>query len=116
MDSKDLELQKQIGLSIKKQLLANGMNMTDLAKELGVTIAAVSNWCKGIKSPRMTKVDKMCKIFNCSRIELLAGSQAPSQISESETYLDLYGRLDDIDRGAILERMRIMLEAKKYKA
>lgn len=32
---------------------------------------SVSNWCKGTKTPRMDKVDAMCKLFNCRRSDLM---------------------------------------------
>lgn len=51
----------------------NEYNMTqvELAKRLGVGTTSVSNWCRGLKSPRMDKVDAMCKIFNCRRSDLM---------------------------------------------
>lgn len=47
------------------------MSQIDLAKKLGVGTTSVSNWCRGIKSPRMDKVDAMCRIFNCKRSDLM---------------------------------------------
>lgn len=47
------------------------MTQNELAKRLGVGTTSVYNWCNGIKSPRMDKVDKMCEIFNCRRSDLM---------------------------------------------
>lgn len=52
-------------------LKKNDLTQLDFAKKMNVSTATVSNWCKGIKSPRMDKVDLMCKIFNCSRSDLV---------------------------------------------
>lgn len=49
----------------------NGMTQVDLAKRLGVSTASVNYWCKGIKSPRMDKIDSMCAIFNCRRSDFM---------------------------------------------
>ena len=51
----------------------NKYNMTqlELSKRLGVGTTSVYNWCNGIKTPRMDKVDSMCKIFNCNRSDLI---------------------------------------------
>lgn len=51
----------------------NKYNMTqlELAKRLGVGTTSVYNWCNGIKTPRMDKVDAMCAIFNCKRSDLM---------------------------------------------
>lgn len=43
----------------------------EFAKKMDVSTATVSNWCKGIKSPRMDKIDRMCTIFNCYRSDLV---------------------------------------------
>ena len=58
----------------------NEYNMTqvDLAKRLGVGTTSVSNWCRGLKSPRMDKVDAMCKIFNCRRSDLMEDDSEPA--------------------------------------
>lgn len=47
------------------------MTQNDLAKRLGVGTTSVYNWCNGIKSPRMDKVDAMCEIFSCRRSDLM---------------------------------------------
>ena len=46
------------------------MSQLDLSKKLKVGPTSVSNWCRGIKSPRMDKVDAMCKVFRCSRSDV----------------------------------------------
>ena len=43
----------------------------DLAKYVGVSTAAVNQWCKGIKTPRMDKVDKICKFLLIKRSDLI---------------------------------------------
>ena len=43
----------------------------ELSKRLGVGTTSVYNWCNGIKTPRMDKIDAMCKIFHCQRSDLI---------------------------------------------
>lgn len=43
----------------------------ELAKFVGVSTAAVNQWCKGIKTPRMDKVDKICKFLLIKRSDLI---------------------------------------------
>lgn len=43
----------------------------ELSKRLGVGTTSVYNWCNGIKTPRMDKVDKMCELFHCKRSDLM---------------------------------------------
>jgi len=49
----------------------HGITQVELAKRLGVGTTSVHNWCSGIKTPRMDKVDKMCQIFGCARSDLI---------------------------------------------
>lgn len=61
----------------------HNMTQNELAKRLGVGTTSVYNWCNGIKSPRMDKVDKMCEIFNCRRSDLM---EEKSHEEEPEGY------------------------------
>ena len=47
------------------------MTQAELAKKLGVGTTSVYNWCNGIKTPRMDKVDAMCDLFHCNRSDLI---------------------------------------------
>ena len=59
--------------SARLRFYLNRDNMTqrELACRLGVGNTSVYNWVNGIKSPRMDKVDAMCKIFGCMRSDLM---------------------------------------------
>lgn len=46
------------------------MTQLELSKKLGVGTTSVYNWCNGVKTPRMDKVDKMCDLFHCKRSDL----------------------------------------------
>ena len=61
------------------------MTQAELAKRLNVGTTSVYNWCNGIKSPRMDKVDAMCDIFNCKRSNLIEDKE---HVEENEYYLD----------------------------
>lgn len=47
------------------------MTQLELSKRLGVGTTSVYNWCNGLKTPRMDKVDAMCDIFHCKRSDLM---------------------------------------------
>lgn len=49
----------------------HGITQTELSQRLNVSTATIYNWLHAIKSPRMDKVDKMCAIFGCRRIDLI---------------------------------------------
>ncbi len=54
------------------------ITQVELAKKLGVGTTSVYNWCNGIKSPRMDKVDAMCDLFHCNRSDLMEDKAAIS--------------------------------------
>lgn len=53
-------------------LKRDNMTQAELAKKLGVGTTSVYNWCSGLKTPRMDKIDKMCEIFSITRSYLIA--------------------------------------------
>ncbi len=59
---------------LRYYLAQNDMTQKELADRLGVGTTSVYNWTNGVKSPRMDKVDAMCKIFHCRRIDLMEDS------------------------------------------
>lgn len=61
----------------------NGKNQIDLANYLKVSTSAVSAWCRGVKTPRMDKVDAMCKYFGIRRSDLMEEKE-----SETDYYLN----------------------------
>lgn len=56
---------------LRYYLEKNNMTQVELSKKLGVGTTSVYNWCNGVKSPRMDKVDAMCKLFGCRRSDLM---------------------------------------------
>ena len=69
------EREERINLIIANNLvrLLKEKNRTqlELAEYLGVTQASISNWCNGIKMPRMDKIDMICEFFCIRRSQLM---------------------------------------------
>lgn len=61
----------------------------ELSKRLGVGTTSVYNWCNGIKTPRMDKVDAMCRIFHCKRSDLMEDANP----SRSSNVIKVLGRV-----------------------
>ena len=73
--------------NLNRLLSENDLTQADLAKYVGVTTAAVNTWCKGLKTPRMDKVDIICKFFNIRRSVLMEDLDSSCQ-DDSGYYLD----------------------------
>lgn len=73
---------------LKFYLNRSKMTQTELAKRLGVGTTSVYNWCAGIKSPRMDKIDVMCDIFGCSRTDLMEDTSDAARDASGGYYSD----------------------------
>ena len=69
-DMSEQEFNKVFSKRLRYYLEKEGMTQVELAEKLGVSKTSVGNWVNGVKSPRMDKVDQMCKIFGCRRSDL----------------------------------------------
>lgn len=65
------EINSIIAQNISSYLEKTGKTQIDLADYMGVSQATISNWCKGVKLPRMDKIDKICSFFNIKRSQLM---------------------------------------------
>lgn len=64
--------------NLRSFLELNQMTQLELSRLLGVGTTSVYNWCNGVKTPRMDKVDKMCAIFSCKRSDLITDQNTNS--------------------------------------
>ncbi len=118
------EFNQIFAANLRRFLNSNDMSQVELAKRLGVGTTSVYNWCNGVKTPRMDKVDAMCKIFSCRRSDLIiehikpaAGGDpvAPVQLRPDETeLLSKYNMLNDIGRNKAHEYVSDLSENEKY--
>lgn len=72
------------------------ITQVELAKKLGVGTTSVYNWCNGIKTPRMDKVDAMCDLFHCKRSDLVEESRESTLTLKDER--DIAKALDKLVR------------------
>ncbi len=79
------EFNKIFSKQLRYYLNKYEMTQLELSKRLGVGTTSVYNWCNGIKTPRMNKVDAMCEIFHCKRSDLI--DEKPEQ-AENEYYIN----------------------------
>lgn len=65
------EINKIIADNILAFIEKRNLTQKEVAEYVGVSQATVSEWCKGKKTPRMSKFDKLCELFHCSREDLM---------------------------------------------
>lgn len=110
-----------IANNLNKFMRQNNVTQLDLAEYMEVSQATISNWCKGIKMPRMDKIDKICNYFNIKRSDLMENKSDQSKSQTSFLLSDLekeiitkYRQADDVDR-EMVHRILHMQESIKKK-
>ncbi|MBR6614791.1 MAG: helix-turn-helix transcriptional regulator [Lachnospiraceae bacterium] len=112
---KESEFNSIFANNLRRFLSDNNMSQVELANRLGVGTTSIYNWCAGIKTPRMDKVDKMCEIFRCNRSDLItetpaATSSSSPTLTEEEMAIALGYRKADEGRK---ESVAILLGVKR---
>ncbi|WP_271273803.1 S24 family peptidase [Aliamphritea hakodatensis] len=62
---------------ITKRREEQGLNMSELARRLGVTPQSVQQWEAGRNSPRGKRLEALAQILNCSKEWLMFGTSEP---------------------------------------
>ena len=111
----DYDLNNIIAKNISKQLVLHNKTQLELAEHMNVTQATVSNWCQGIKMPRMKKIDMICEFFSINRSDLLNDVESLPPKSHTGVPIKVLGRVaagipieaieDVIDTEEITEEM-----------
>lgn len=109
MSEFEKQLNQIIADNITNLLRVNNRTQLELAEYLDVTQATVSNWCNGIKMPRMDKIDKICAFFGVNRSVIMTERKTVSRPLYEAAAGE--GRLND---GYPLEEYKIQLEPEEF--
>lgn len=113
------ELNMLIAARIQHYLESKNKTQADLAEYMGVSQATVSNWCNGVKMPRMDKIDKICEFFGIERSDLMVEDKEPAGYyldpEAAEIAQEVYDRpelkmLFDASRNVSAEDLRFVIE------
>lgn len=87
------------------------MTQQDLIKALkreGVNVSrsSVSYWCNGMKTPRVDKIDALCRIFKIKRSDLITDGSAADDsdirlAKEERRLVEAYRLADPVIRDAV---------------
>lgn len=115
MTFQEKDFNKIFSTNLKKFLELYDMTQLDLAKRLNVSNTSVSNWCMGTKSPRMDKVDAMCKIFHCKRSDLMEDNTLQDNtIFKLPKIMNYYNQLNDIGKHEATKRVEELTYFPQY--
>ena len=113
-------MSKDISATIAKNLTyfleKRGFTQADLARKLNVSTATACNWCKGIKMPRMDKIDIICEFLSIERSDLMEEKEPQADIFSLETLLaSAMSELNEEGREKVLEYAKYLVFTGEYK-
>ena len=105
----------------------SGMTQAEFAKKLGVGTTSIYNWLSGVKTPRMDKVDSMCKLLGIHREDLITDKMAReeeiapfigelqlgNEMNYKNRFISALLQLDDKEWKVIEKFMEILVAIKK---
>lgn len=97
-----------------------GINQTDIMHHFDLSSSTVSNWCTGVKLPRMGKIQMLADYFGVNISDLLTDNpeknkppEKNSTLSEGEEYLlELFRKIPDDKKQLAIEMLKAALQAK----
>ena len=84
----EYEINAILAKNISEWMARKDLYQQDVADALGVSQATISNWCKGVKMPRMDKIDRLCELFGCKRSDLFKDDSVIQEEQNNEKYVD----------------------------
>lgn len=65
------EYNRLISRNLRRLALEHGVTQSEIAEKLNVSKATVSLWFNGKNTPRMDKIDAICKWWNINRSDIM---------------------------------------------
>lgn len=97
--------------NIKKYRFAANMKQSELAKELNVGQATVSNWETGYTEPDFESLRKMTELFNCSVDELIGREKTPAVEQDGERAILDITDLSPANRDKLEDYLNLLLNS-----
>ncbi|MCI9598555.1 MAG: helix-turn-helix transcriptional regulator [Firmicutes bacterium] len=111
------ELNQVIANNISFLLQTKGKSQSELADYMNVSQATVSNWCKGIKTPRMDKIDKIAVFFNVNRSRIMEeySNEYITNQEDLSAIMHLMEQLNEEGQEKVIEFAEFVVASGKYK-
>lgn len=116
------EINDIISRNLSYYLDLRNKTQLDLAEHMGVSQATVSNWCTGVKMPRMKKIDAICEYLGVKRSDLMEEKSEVQTSGHNKVYYQdaetaklAQEMLEDSDMRALFH-MKKNMDAARFKA
>lgn len=100
--------------NIKSLREQHGLTQNEFAEQLGVSGKAVCTWEKGTRQPRMGVIEKMAKLYNIKKSDIIEDKETPAPNGERNItkksqhdekiamLIDLFEMLPDLEQNQVL--------------
>lgn len=65
------EYAKIVGQNLRRIMYEKEVTQTQMSHDLGIAKTTVSSWMLGKRTPRMDKIDMLCRYLHCNRVDLM---------------------------------------------
>lgn len=100
--------------ALNKLMYEHHLSQNDLATKIGMTKSAISYWCRGERYPNEDGLNKLCKLFRCSRESLTKGKLSPIDYkvhtSSGDFIVECMGMLSDEGQQRLIEYAKDMVK------
>lgn len=117
------EIKKVFAKNLNNYLYLSGKTQADLYKYMGVSSATVSNWCTGLKMPRMDKIQAICNWLGIEKSDLLENKNNThkEKVSTAVTpiefqHLNKFRSLNPAGQDKAVEYVNDLADNPKYRA
>lgn len=100
------EYAKIVGKNLRRIMYEREVSQTKLAHDLGLTKSTVSSWMNGYRTPRMDKIDMLCRYLNCKRSDLMEPHEKGHYYIVNETQQIAQSIYDNPDLHALFDAAR----------
>ena len=115
------EIRKIFAKNLNNYLYLNGKTQADLYRYMGVSSATASNWCNGVKMPRMDKIQAICNWLGVEKSDLLEsknnidGGKLTTTVTPKEfQHLNNFRTLNDAGQEKAVEYVSDLADNPKY--
>lgn len=83
------EYRKVIARNLRNIMYERQKTQADVARDLGINKATLSSWMNGTRTPKMEKIDMLCKYFGVPRSAIMEpdGHRKTTKISDEQAKL-----------------------------
>lgn len=102
--------QEAFGQNLKRIMEDRGKSHIDLVNDLGIPSATVTSWTKGVRIPKLDKVQILADYLKCDIFELLEDGDTYRLRNQATQLQKMYMALDEHGRNLLLTIARMEYE------